>query len=83
MFEIKRVMTRQSAQIKVTTSWTLPYPPNVLRQKQLEDPDIAPIIKWKEKEERPFAMEVSASSPATWHYWLYWKTIFLEDGVLY
>ena len=50
MFEIKRVMTRsmtrQSAQIKVTTSWMLPYPPNVLRQKQLEDPDIAPIIKY-------------------------------------
>ena len=87
MFEIKRVMTQsmthQSAQIKVTTSWTLPYPPNVLRQKQLEDPDITPIIKWKEKEERPFGMEVSASSPATRHYWLYWKTIFLEDGVLY
>ena len=76
-------MTCQSAQIKVTTSWTLPYPPNVLRQKQLEDPDIAPIIKWKEKEERPFGMEVSASSPATQHYWLYWKIIFQEDGVLY
>ena len=53
MFEIKCVMTRsmtdQSAQIIVTTSWMLPYPPNVLRQKQLEDPDIAPIIKWKER----------------------------------
>ena len=44
---------------------------------------IAPIIKWKEKEERPFGTEVSASSPATWYYWLYWKTIFIEDGVLY
>ena len=55
----------------------------MIRQKQLEDHDIAPIIKWKEKEERPFGTEVSASSPATRHYWLYWKTIFLEDGVLY
>ena len=61
----------------------LPYPPSVIRQKQLEDHDIAPIIKWKERGERPFGSEVAASSPATWHYWLFWKTIFLDDGVLY
>ena len=54
-----------------------------LRTKQLKDPDIAPLVKWKEDEERPTGKEVSRTSPATRHYWLYWDALFLTDGVLF
>ena len=53
-----------------------------IRAKQLRDPDIAPIIKWKEKGSRPSGQEVTASSPTTKHYWLTWGLLSLEDGVL-
>ena len=54
-----------------------------LRTKQLKDPDIAPLIKWKEDGKRPIGKEVSSSSPATCHYWLYGDALFLTDGVLF
>ena len=61
-----------------------PYPKmSELRTKQLKDPDIAPLIKWKENGRRPMGKEVSSSSPATHHYWLYWDALFLTDGVLF
>ena len=41
----------------------------LLRRKQLADPDIAPVLKWKESGKRPFGPEVCVSSPATRHYW--------------
>ena len=50
--------------------------------KQLRDPDIAPIIEWKEKGSRPSGQEVAASSPTTKHYWLTSGLLSLEDGVL-
>ena len=53
-----------------------------IRAKQLRDPDIAPIIEWKEKGSRPSGQEVAASSPTTKHYWLTWGLLSLEDGVL-
>ena len=53
-----------------------------IRAKQLRDPDITPIIEWKEKGPRPSGQEVAASSPTTKHYWLTWGLLSLEDGVL-
>ena len=46
------------------------------------DPDIAPVLEWKEKGSRPSGQEVAASSPATKHYWLTWGLLSIEDGVL-
>ena len=40
----------------------------VLHKKQLDDPDIGTILKWKESGQRPFDPKVCASSPATRHY---------------
>ena len=54
-----------------------------LREKQLKDPDIAPIIKWKEDGKCPFGPMVAAMSPATRNYWLYWDNLSLQDGVLF
>ena len=62
--------------------WSLPSLSD-LQGKQLKDPDIAPLIQWKENGERPSGKEVSSTSPATHHYWLYWDALFLTEGVLF
>ena len=62
--------------------WALPKL-SELREKQLADPDIAPIIKWKEEGRRPSGKEISIQSPATRQYWLYWEALFLTEGVLF
>ena len=54
-----------------------------LQKKQLEDPDIGPVLKWLlESGARPVGPQVAASSPATWHYWFYWESLKVMDGVL-
>ena len=62
--------------------WALPKM-SELRAKQLKDPDIEPLIKWKENGKRPIGKEVSSASPATRHYWLYWDALLLTEGVLF
>ena len=49
----------------------------------MEDPDISPVMKWLEKGMRPVGPKVAASSPTTRHYWLYWESLKLIDGVLF
>ena len=49
----------------------------------MEDADISPILAWKEDGVHPYGPKVWASSPMTRHYWLYWETLFLQDGILY
>ena len=68
--------------VKQHEYWTLPKM-SELRTKQLKDPDIEPLIKWKEDGKRPIGKEVSSASPATHHYWLYWDALFLTEGVLF
>ena len=62
--------------------WNLLYNPVVLRRKQLADPDIAPVLKWKESGKRCFRPEVCVSSPATRHYWSSWDLLVIEKGML-
>ena len=57
------------------------YTPVVLRKKQLEDPDIGPILKWKEFGKRPFGPEVCASSAMTRHYWNSLNLLEVQDGM--
>ena len=40
------------------------------------------VLKWLESGARPVGPEVVASSPATWHYRLYWESSKVMDGVL-
>ena len=63
--------------------WVIPDSATELKEKQLQDPDIAPIIKWQEEGKRPFGPMVAVTSPATHHYWLYWDNLCLLDGVLF
>ena len=62
--------------------WALPKLEH-LQMRQLKDPDIAPIIRWKEVGLRPLGKELSHTSPATRHYWLYWDSLVLTEGVLF
>ena len=62
--------------------WGLSLNPAVLCKKQLDDPDIGPILKWKESGQRPFGPEVCASSHATRHYWNCWALLQIQEGLL-
>jgi len=56
---------------------------NKLRKQQLDDPDVAPVLKWVEKGDRPFGPDVCASSLATRHYWNSWSALKISHGVLF
>ena len=53
----------------------------VLQRKQLVDPDIDPVLKWKESEKRSFGPGVCVSSPTTRHYWNSWDLLVIEKGM--
>ena len=63
--------------------WALPYSQQDLRRKQLEDPDISPVMKWKEQDQRPGSEIVKPFSAATRHYWLNWESLVISDGLLF
>ena len=67
---------------KAQVGWGLSLNPAVLHKKQLDDPDIGPVLEWKESGQRPFGPEVCASSPATRHYWSCWDLLQIQDGML-
>ncbi|XP_072042736.1 uncharacterized protein [Amphiura filiformis] len=55
-----------------------------LRRAQQDDPDIKPMIVWKQKSDvRPSWKEVSSSSRKTKSYWTQWDRMTLRNGVLY
>lgn len=63
--------------------WASNYSMASLRKKQEDDPDLAPILKWKETGSRPYGTRVCATSPATRHYWNSWDLLEFHDGVLF
>lgn len=68
---------------KIPPGWASQYSMANLRQKQVNDPDIGPILRWFETGKRPYGTEVCANSPATRHYWNCWDLLDLRDGVLF
>ena len=66
-----------------TRLWALPYSADELRKKQLDDPDIGPVLHWVEAGERPTSEEVQATSAATRHYWLHWNSLQIKNRQLY
>ena len=55
-----------------------------IRQKQMQDPDLRPVLEWQEKsKERPDWSAVSSCSPTTKHYWSQWKSMEMKNGVLH
>ena len=52
-----------SKKSKAQVGGSLSLNPAVLHQKQLDDPDIGPVLKWKESGQRPFGPEVLCLKP--------------------
>ena len=65
------------------TGWSWLGSKEALRKKQLEDPDILPVLQWVEADSRPFGSAVCVSSPTTRHYWNLWSSLEVREGVLY
>ena len=54
------------------------------KKAQRADVNIQPIIQWKEESsERPQWEAVAPCSPVTKMYWAQWKSLVIEDGILY
>ena len=73
---------RGSKESKAQVGWGLSLNPAVLCKKQLNEPDIGPVLKCIESVQRPFGPNVCASSPATRHYWNCWTLLQIQDGML-
>ncbi|KAK3728413.1 hypothetical protein QZH41_020432 [Actinostola sp. cb2023] len=81
---LRAAETREVTKTKIPDSWTSRWSNEDLRQEQLKDPDISPLIHWKETTaERPAWAEVSAESCAVKAYWSQWARVQLHGGVLY
>ncbi|KAJ8037468.1 hypothetical protein HOLleu_18285 [Holothuria leucospilota] len=69
---------------KESKSWMEQWSLQELRQMQVSDPEIQPIIAWKEQSTMKPAWEVVAGmSNAIRNYWLKWGELALWEGVLY
>ncbi len=81
--EICRVTLRSETAKMDNEPWLQLRTKTELRNLQAEDPDIGPIIQWKSaSENRPRGPEVCSSSQATRHYWNYWRSLVIRDGLL-
>ena len=65
------------------SNWAAGHAPAGVRQHQLEDPDLRPILTWLETEVDPEQHELFLSSPTTKALWLCKVRLFLRDGVLH
>ena len=56
----------------------------MIREKQLNDPDIGKILKLKESSQRkPCWQDVSSENEVVKPYWFLWSQLHVRDGVLY
>ena len=59
------------------------YSKGELREMQLKDVDLSPVIGWLETSQDPSQAELQLQSPATRHYWRFRDWLHLKNGVLY
>ncbi|GFT98290.1 retrovirus-related Pol polyprotein from transposon 412 [Trichonephila clavipes] len=72
---------------QITTSTATPPDPwsdEKVREDQMADPDIKPLIEFMESSSnKPSWQDISAYSPTTKQYWALWNSLHLRNGVLY
>ncbi|GFX01433.1 uncharacterized protein TNCV_1864071 [Trichonephila clavipes] len=72
---------------QVTTPSTLalnPWSDESVRKDQLADPEIKPIMEFKESsDEKPRWQDIAPFHPTTKCYWALWNSLHLRNGVLY
>ncbi|GFT05968.1 hypothetical protein TNCV_3927031 [Trichonephila clavipes] len=83
-----RVETKYDYAIRqITTSTATPPDPwsdEKVREDQMADPDIKPLIEFMESSSnKPSWQDMSAYSPTTKQYWALWNSLHLRNGVLY
>ncbi|GFV91580.1 retrovirus-related Pol polyprotein from transposon 412 [Trichonephila clavipes] len=83
-----RVETKYDYAIRqITTSTATPPDPwsdEKVREDQMADPDIKPLIGFMESSSnKPSWQDISAYSPTTKQYWALWNSLHLRNGVLY
>ncbi|GFS58380.1 integrase_H2C2 domain-containing protein [Trichonephila clavipes] len=67
-----------------STSVLDPWSDESVRKDQLADPEIKPIIEFKESsEEKPSWQDIAPFHPTTKRYWALWDSLHLRNGVLY
>ena len=60
----------------------LSHTPAELQKKHLDDPDIGPVLQWKESGTRPFGPEACTASTATRYYWNSCNMLQIKKGLL-
>ncbi|GFU03438.1 retrovirus-related Pol polyprotein from transposon 412 [Trichonephila clavipes] len=83
-----RVETKYDYAIRqITTSTATPPDPwsdEKVREDQMADPDIKPLIEFMESSSNKTKLaDISAYSPTTKQYWALWNSLHLRNGVLY
>ncbi|GFX34452.1 retrovirus-related Pol polyprotein from transposon 412 [Trichonephila clavipes] len=82
-----RVETKYDYAIRQITSTATPPDPwsdEKVREDQMADPDIKPLIEFMESSSnKPSWQDISAYSPTTKQYWALWNSLHLRNGVLY
>ena len=69
-------------QLDLEVNWMANYSPAILKQHQMEDKDLQPILNWLEEED-PTPEELYLCSPTTKALWLHKKQLQTKNGVLY
>ena len=69
-------------QLSLEVNWMSNYSPVILKQHQMEDKDLQPILKWLEEENRT-PEELYFCSPTTKALWLHKQQLQTKNGVLY
>ena len=59
------------------------YSTEELQKLQSEDPNISTILKEKLEGKYPSSSEMCSASPEARHYWNYWKSLIVRDGLLF
>ncbi len=65
------------------TNWVGSFSLSDLKQAQLEDPDLAIVLKWLESDVEPSQRELRLFSPAARAYWMCRAHLHPKQGVLY
>jgi transposase InsO family protein len=75
--------TRTDTKNQEFQTWALGRTMKELRELQEKDPSIGPLLRWKQEDKRPFGPDICSASPEVRHYWNYWKSLELQNGLLF
>ena len=81
--DIRRLLRSSDPNASTESSWSVGHTLKEIKSLQENDINIGPILKWKISDDRPRGNIVTSSAPKTRHYWNYWNSLELHDGLLF